>query len=167
MGPLRYKLPSCHFHNLLPCQNCQVSWQSCILTSAPLDQHNSNHHTPFYQAIREGILIWPGRFCHLDLHILPLLLYLLPPARQNPSEAKQKHKEVCFIQYRFCNGLLLSLAFASIVVIILIMATVIERNCDNNLIEGSLACFATELVSYIPTVYFGIDLLRNIDKKDK
>jgi len=52
-------------------------------------------------------------------------------------------------------------------VIILVLTSTIERNCDNNLIEASLVCFATEVVSYIPTVYFGIDIFKNLDKKNK
>ena len=72
-----------------------------------------------------------------------------------------------FFQLSLCCGLLVLLASGSLIVIILVMTAVIERSCDNNLLEGSLACLATELVSYIPTMYFGMDILRNIDKSNQ
>lgn len=45
------------------------------------------------------------------------------------------------------------------------MASVIAKDCDNDLKEASIAGFVTEFVSYIPTLYFGIDIIRNITKK--
>ena len=49
--------------------------------------------------------------------------------------------------------------------IILIMAAVIAKDCDNDLKEASIAGFATEFLSYIPTLYFGMDIIRSITKK--
>jgi hypothetical protein len=45
------------------------------------------------------------------------------------------------------------------------MASVVAKNCDNDLKEASIAGFATEFVSYIPTLYFGVDIIRSITRK--
>lgn len=52
-----------------------------------------------------------------------------------------------------------------VVLIVLIMASVIAKDCDNDLKEASITGFATEFVSYIPTLYFGIDIIRSITRK--
>lgn len=68
---------------------------------------------------------------------------------------------------RVCNALLLALASGVVIVIILVLTSTIDRNCDNNLIEGSYLCLATELFSYLPTLYFGIDILRTMTRKHR
>ena len=49
-----------------------------------------------------------------------------------------------------------------LVVIILVMLSVINRSCDNNLNEANLGALITEIVSYLPTLYFGLDILKKI-----
>ena len=69
--------------------------------------------------------------------------------------------------FRVCNVLLLFFALSTVVIIILILSTVIAKDCDNNLIEASLAGFVTEFICYVPTMYFGFDIIKNLDRKDK
>lgn len=64
-----------------------------------------------------------------------------------------------------CNILFILVAVMAIVGIVLILTSVIARNCDNNMMEVSIAGFVTELASYIPTIYFGWDILRDITRK--
>lgn len=55
----------------------------------------------------------------------------------------------------------------AVVIIILILTSVIAKDCDNNMMEVSIAGFATELVSYAPTLYFGWDILKSISYKQQ
>ena len=59
------------------------------------------------------------------------------------------------------------MAIGSVAVIVLVMTSVIGRDCDNDLIELSIAGLGTEFIAYIPTLYFGWDIIRKLTKKDK
>jgi hypothetical protein len=54
---------------------------------------------------------------------------------------------------------------ATIALIILVLSSVVAKNCDNDLVEVGIAGFITELLSFIPTLYFGLDILRSMTKK--
>ena len=57
------------------------------------------------------------------------------------------------------------MAVALFVLIILIMSSVVAKDCDNDMKEASIAGFATEFLSYLPTLYFGVDIIRKITRK--
>lgn len=67
--------------------------------------------------------------------------------------------------HRLCNFLFFFLAIALVVFVILIMSSVVAKDCDNDLREASIAGFATEFASYIPTLYFGVDIIKSITRK--
>jgi hypothetical protein len=66
---------------------------------------------------------------------------------------------------RLCNFLFIFFAVTVVVIIILIMASVIAKDCDNDLKEASITGVITEFLSYVPTMYFGLDIIRTITKK--
>lgn len=66
---------------------------------------------------------------------------------------------------RLCNFLFFFLAVALVVFVILIMSSVVAKDCDNDLREASIAGFATEFASYIPTLYFGVEIIKSITRK--
>lgn len=45
------------------------------------------------------------------------------------------------------------------------MSSVVAKDCSNDLKEASIAGFVTEFLSYVPTMYFGLDIIRNITRK--
>lgn len=54
-----------------------------------------------------------------------------------------------------------------VVLLVLVMTSVIRHNCNNNLGLANLGGLVFELISYLPTFYFGWDILRKITKKHK
>jgi hypothetical protein len=45
------------------------------------------------------------------------------------------------------------------------MGSVVAKDCENDLKEASIAGFGTEFLSYLPTLYFGVDIIRSITRK--
>lgn len=87
---------------------------------------------------------------------------------QGPIKKKLQLKKSNFLtNYRVCNGLLLTLAIGTVILIGLILTSVIGTNCDDNFVEISIIGLATEFVSYLPTAYFGRMIIKSLNEKIK
>jgi hypothetical protein len=51
--------------------------------------------------------------------------------------------------------------------IILVLSKQITKDCDNNLYAPGIAIFVSELISFFPTVFYGLNILKNMIKKQK
>lgn len=152
-------------HADLPNPNRKIPRKSNVLTNPPLDQHRSHPYPALPQTLRERLRIRPRRLRHRNIHLLSLLLHLLSHALQTDRKPPGTDHKVRGILFRVCNLLFAFFALATIVLIVLVLSSVVAKNCDNDLVEVGIAGFITELVSFVPTLYFGMDILRSMTKK--
>ena len=73
-------------------------------------------------------------------------------------------QEVFLYKFRICNGFLIFFTFGLIVMSILIFSKTFSKNCDSDLFLPSLISFGALLISYFPTLYYGIKILRTLIK---
>ena len=143
MGDVYYQSLSFGLYHLLSLQNCKIPWKDIVRVAATFNQYSSYSHPTFDKIILKGLLVWLSGLCHLNFYLLPLLLYLLTIARQIAYETEITCQQVNKSLFRVCNLLLLAFAVGSVVIIVLVVCSVIGRNCDNNLVEASLGGFVT------------------------
>lgn len=134
------RLLLCH---LFPLSNSPLSWKSYVWSHATFHQCWCHISSPIYQTFLKRLLIRFNWLCHRNIHILSLLLYILSDALKIHRQKQNKTKQVSYFLWRICNFLFLFLALGAVVLIALIISPVISKDCDNNLIELSIAGFAT------------------------
>ena len=54
-----------------------------------------------------------------------------------------------------------------VVMIILVLTKEITKDCDSNMYAPGLAIFISELVSFFPTLYYGLDIYKKMQTKLK